>query len=220
MITLPRPSARTLLLVLVAVVVVGALAGGGWYWLSVQQSRTTAAYADALVRAQAGRRPQSTPEARTAAARELEGVLQRYPSAPMAPQAAYELASIRYAERQYGAARAAYEIAASPSAPTTVRTLARLGIAYTWEAERNYSKAIEAFQAALASSTSSDFMFEEVLYDLGVAQELAGRKDDAIKTYRRILKDVARTRRSEEVRARLASLGVTPDEPPAPSASR
>lgn len=210
MIRLAWPNARTLTIVAVAVIVVSALTAGIWYWIGAQQAKTTAAYADALFRAQAGRSPQASPEARAAATRELEGVLQRYPSAAMAGQVAYELGSVRYADRQYGAARSAYEIAASKSAAPTLRTMSRVGIAYTWEAERNYPKAIETFQSLLSGAKPGDFLYEELLIDLGAAQELAGRREDAVQTYRRALKDVAKSRRAEDIRARLASLGASP----------
>ena len=194
-----------------AVLVIGALIGGVSYWLNVQHERAMAAYAQALVRAQAGRSAQATPQARAAAAREIETVLQRYPSASMAPQAAYELGGLRYADHQYAAARSAYEIAAVRSSGATLKVLSRLGIAYAWEAERNYPKAVESFQAVLAETRPADFIYEDLLLDLGTAQELAGRRDEAIQTYRKILKDVTRSRRLEDVRSRLASLGATPD---------
>ena len=203
------PTTRTLVVIGAVVILVGGVAGGVWYWLSAQQARATSAYADALLRAQASRNPQVPPDARAAAARGLEAVLQLYPAAAMAPQAAYELAGLRYADRQYPAARSAYEVAAGKGAAGTVRTLSRVGIAYTWEAERNFPKAIETLQALLADLRPADFFYEELLLDLATAQELAGRKNDAVQTYRRILKDVANTRRAEEVRARLASLGAT-----------
>jgi tetratricopeptide (TPR) repeat protein len=211
MIRVPRFSARLLVIASIVVLVIAGLFGGVLYWLNVQQARATTAYAEALVRAQAGRTAQATPEARAAAARAIEAVLQRYPTAGMAGQAAYELAGLRYTDRQYAAARSAYEIAAGRSPGTTLQTVSRVGIAYTWEAERNYPKAIESFQALLAEARPSDFLYEDLLIDLAVAQELAGRRDDAVQSYRRILKDVPKTRRAEDIRARLASLGATLD---------
>jgi len=43
--------------------------------------------------------------------------------------------------------------------------------------------------------------------DRARTQELAGRKDEAVETYRRILKELPQARRGEEVRARLMRLG-------------
>lgn len=211
MMRLSWPDRRTLVIAAIAVVAVAAITAGIWYWVNAQQAKTTSAYVGALFRVQSSRSPQAAPQSRVAATRELESVLQRYPSASMAGQAAYELGGLRFADRQYAAARSAYEIAATKGAAPTVRTMARVGIAYTWEAERNFPKAIETFQALLSDTKPGDFLYEELLIDLGAAQELAGRRDDAVQTYRRILKDGTKTRRAEDIRARLASLGASPD---------
>jgi outer membrane protein assembly factor BamD (BamD/ComL family) len=204
----PRP--RTI--VIAVAIVVGALgiAAGLWYWQSTEARRAAEAYAVALARLQATRAPQTPTEARAAAIRELEIVLQSYPSAPMAAQAAYELGGLRYAERQYAAARKAYEIARAQARSGTLTMLARLGIGYTWEGERNFAKAAEAYGAAVSQLHAGDAFFEEALLDLARAQELAGRKDDAVATYRRILKEAPTARRADEVRSRLASLGAGP----------
>lgn len=106
-------------------------------------------------------------------------------------------------------ARAAYEIAQGRAASATLRTLAHAGIAATWEAERNFAKAVDAYTAALSGKQPGQFYYEDLLIGLGRSQELAGRRDDAIATYKRLLKDVPKLRREDEIRGRLASLGVS-----------
>ena len=81
-------------------------------------------------------------------------------------------------------------------------------MAYTWEAERNYPKAVEAFKTALTGIGPKDFYYEELLLGLGRTQELAGQKAEAIATYRRALSELTQSRRAEEIRARLAALGA------------
>jgi len=44
--------------------------------------------------------------------------------------------------------------------------------------------------------------------DLGRSEELAGRKAEAIETYRRLLKEIPQARRASEIRARLTALGA------------
>lgn len=194
-----------------AIVLGAILVGAGvWYWQASQQRQAAATYAAAMTLARSSRGPQVTPESRVLAARQLEAALQAYPSASMAGQAAYELGNLRYADQQYAAARSAYEIALARASSATLRILARLGIAYTWEAERQFPKAVDAFQASLAELKPTDGFYEEILMNLARVQELAGRKDNAVETYRRILKDVPRSRRVEEIKTRLASLGVVP----------
>ena len=211
MIELPVPavSRRTLVAALVGVVVLAALVAAGWFWYAREQHRAMAAYAEALARVRAAQAPQATTEARTAAVRDLEAVLARFPSAAAAPQAAHQLAGLRYDSGDYAAARGAYEVVLARGASGTLRTLAQAGIGYTWEAERQYARAIDAYATALAPLGPKDFYYEALLADLGRAQELAGRKPEAIATYQRLLKELPQARRAEEIRARLMSLGAS-----------
>jgi tetratricopeptide (TPR) repeat protein len=167
-----------------------------------------AVYAEAMTRAQPGQVPDAPIEARASAIRELEAALNQYPSGPGAAQVAYQLGNLRYQGQQYPQARGAFELALAHGAPRTLRTLSLGGVAYTWEAERNYPKAIEAFKAALEGLGPKDFYYEELLLGLGRAQELGGQKTDAIATYRRALGELTQSRRLEEIRARLAALGA------------
>jgi tetratricopeptide (TPR) repeat protein len=208
MLNLTLPTRRTLLLGSVTVLVVGALVAGGWYWRTVSQRHAMAAYADALTKAQPALSPQATADARAAGIRDLEAALTQYPSGPGAAQVAYELGNLRFDAQQYGQARGAWELAVAQGAPRTLRTLSQGGVAYTWEAERNYAKAVDAFKTALTGLGPKDFYYEELILGLGRTQELAGQKAEAIATYRRALGDLAQSRRVEEIKARLAALGA------------
>jgi tetratricopeptide (TPR) repeat protein len=207
---LPRPSRQTIV-VGVAVVLLALLLGvGGWYWQASQERQATGLYATALARVQQSRAAQSAPESRAAAIKDLEAALQSYPSASSAPQAAYELGGLKYQDRQYAAARSAYELALARGSQGTVRSLARLGVAYSWEAERDFPKAVTAYQTLVGDLRPADPLFEEALAGLGRVQELAGRKDDAVQTYRRFVKERPKSPRADDVKARLSSLGATP----------
>jgi tetratricopeptide (TPR) repeat protein len=198
-----------LIVALVGAALAAALAGLGlWWWLDAQEREAVAAYLAAMKNLPADGAP--APEARAAAARELEAALARYPSSSLAPLAAYELGNLRYAERDWTRARAAWEMAAARTGSPTVRILARAGIGYTWEAERNYERAAAAFQAALEGVGPGDFQYADLLLDVARTQELAGKKDAAVETYRRLLKEVPQSPRAEEVRVRLARLGAGP----------
>jgi len=202
-----RPSPHTVVVAIAAVLIVGALAAGGWLWHAAGERRAMAAYAEALTEARAAK---TSPGARLAAIRALEAVLAEYPSAPAASQAAYHLGDLRYDAGQYAAARSAWEIAVAKRTPPTVQSLALLGIGQAWEAERNFPKAIDAYQAGLTRLGPRDFLYEELLIDLARAQELAGRRDEAVASYRKILKELPGSRRGDDVRSRLASLGASP----------
>jgi tetratricopeptide (TPR) repeat protein len=208
MLKLTLPTPRTLMLAGAAVLVVAALSAGGWYWRTVSQRHAMAAYADALTRAQPALGPQATTDARATGIRDLEAALTQYPSGPGVAQVAYELGNLRFDAQQYGQARGAWELALAQGAPRTIKTLSEGGVAYTWEAERNYGKAVDAFKIALTGLGPKDFYYEELLIGLGRTQELSGQKADAIATYRRALGELAQSRRLEEIKARLAALGA------------
>lgn len=214
------PAPRTLVAAGLGVLLVAAIAVGGWYWYDTEQRRVGAAYADVMTRAYAAQAPQAGADARGRVARELEELIARYPSGPSAAEAAYELGNLRYAAQQYPAARGAYELAVARSGSPTVRTLARVSIGYTWEAERNFPKAVEAYQLVAKDLGPKDFLYEQTLLDLARAQELAGRQPDAVATYQRLLKELPTARRLDEVRGRLVALGApAPAPPPAPATS-
>ena len=204
------PTWRTIAIAAVAVVAVLLLGLGGWLLTSAQQQRGIAVYTEALARARQSEGPEASAEARMQAIRGLEGVLAQYPSNAMAPQAAYELGNLRFSAHEYDKARAAYQVIIAKAASGTLTTLARVGIGYAWEAERKFPDAVQAYQGALADIKPAAFYYEELLVDLARAQELAGKKDEAIATYRRILKDLPRSARADDIRNRLASLGAAP----------
>jgi tetratricopeptide (TPR) repeat protein len=184
-----------------------AAAAAGWLWSATQQRRADAAYAEAMLRVAAASAPDATSEAKSAAARALEDLVARYPSGTQGAKAALDLANLRYDNRDYAAARAAYEIAARRGSSPTITTFARSGIGHAWETERDFAKAADAYQALARDLRPRDFLYENTLLDLARAQEEAGQRSDAAATYQRLLKDVPGSRHADDVRRRLAGLG-------------
>ena len=198
--------ARWGLLAIAALVVLGLIGFGGWTWYGSQQAQGAAALAAAVEVAQKALAPGATPEMRAGAAQALEAVIAQHPRYAGLPEAAYRLGNVRYDGREYAAARGAFQIALAKGATGTVRGLAAAGIGYTWEAEKDYAKAQSAFEAALAGLGPKDFLYEGLLLDLARTQEFGGRRDAAVETYRRLLKDMPDSRRADDVRTRIASL--------------
>jgi tetratricopeptide (TPR) repeat protein len=201
-------SARAVIAGALVALAVGVLVAGAWWWSAQQARRAEAAYAGALAKLERGSRGELEPGIRAAVAAELEAALAQHPGAATAPLAAYELGNLRFAAREWARARGAYELAIARGAPPTVRRLARAGVAYTWEAEGDHARAVDAFRTALAGLKPGDFMYEELLLDLARAQEAAGRRDDAVATYRRFLEEVGKSTRADEVRRHLVRLGA------------
>jgi len=213
MIRLPEiPSVRTLVLSGLGTLAVLIVAGGIWFWYATLQERAQTVHGDALAQAYNARTaPGETGAAiRPAATKALEAALTQAPNAGLAAQTAYELGNLRYDQAEFDGARAAWDIALrSARSSVTLRTLARTGIAASWEAQRDFARAIDAYKEALREEKPGQFHFEEILISLGRNQELAGRRDDAIKSYQRLLKEAPKLKRESEVRGRLASLGAS-----------
>ena len=209
---LPRPSTRALVAAGAALVLLLAAAAGAWYWHDAQQRRAGAAYADVMARVWAAQAPQGAPDARVQAQQDLERVMAQYPSASGVAEAALELGNLRYAAQQYAQARGAYEVAAARASSPTVRTLARTSIGYTWEAERDFAKAIDAYQTVARALGPKDFLWEQAHFDLARAQELGGKRAEATATYQKIVKEAAGNPRTDEARRELTRLGAKPEK--------
>jgi tetratricopeptide (TPR) repeat protein len=204
----PLPSTRTLLIAVAIVVVLGLAAFGGWAWYDASQRRVAAAYAAVTARVQAAEAPDAPGELKAAAARDLEALLARYPSARTVPQAAFELGNLRFTTKDYAGAHSAYELTLQRGAPELIRALARSGIGRSWEAERDFAKAAEAYGALVKDLDPRSFAYEDALIDHARALELAGKKTEAVAAYQKVLKDVPNARRADDVRTRLATLGT------------
>jgi tetratricopeptide (TPR) repeat protein len=194
------------------VLVVALIVGGAWVWYRSQQSQGETALASATVLADLASVPQATPEARAKAIAALEAVLRDHPRFSGAGQAAYRLGNLRYAGGSYPQARGAYELALAKGAPTPVRILSAVGIGYTWEAEKNYANAATAYEAALRSMAAKTFLYEDTLMALARAQELGGKPAAAVETYQRLLREMPDTRRSDDLKSRLAALKSRPGQ--------
>jgi tetratricopeptide (TPR) repeat protein len=192
----------------VAVVVLGAAIAAALVWFAAEQRRGTEAFAKAMVALQAAQVPNPSAEVTGQAIRDFQGLLGEKPGAAIAAQASYELGNLTYRDKKYPESRSAYELTARGSSPT-LRRLAQVGLGYTWEVQKDYPKAIDAYNAALSSLKPGDFLYEDLLMDRARVQELAGRRDEAIATYRQILAN-PKGSRDDDARGRLASLGVQP----------
>jgi tetratricopeptide (TPR) repeat protein len=194
----------------VGLLVLLGLGFGAWSWYSAVQARGLQELAQASALAQEALGPQGTLTQREAAIRRLEEAIARYPSNRSVPQAAYHLGNLRYDAHAYEAARGAYTLALAKGASGSLTHLCRLGVGYAWEGQGNYGNALAAYQEALLHLGPTDFLYEEVLMAVARAAELTGKLDQALESYRRILREVPQTRRADDIRWRLASLEKLP----------
>jgi tetratricopeptide (TPR) repeat protein len=191
---------------LAGVLVVVVAAAGAWAWYRSQESRGLAALMEATTLAQQAEGTQATLQARAKAIAALDTVIAQHPRLSAIPQASYQLGNLKYADGQYAQARAAYEFSIAKSSPGTIRTLAALGVGYTWEVEKNYANAALAYEAVVKGLGAKDFLYEEALMADARAQELSGKPDIALEIYQRLLRDLPDNRHAEDLRTRVASL--------------
>ena len=197
---------RLVLQVGAAVLVVVLIVVGAWAWYRSQESRGEVALAAVTLVVQQAAAPAAPPDARAKAIAALEAVLADHPRLSGAAQAAYQLGNLRYATGEYAQARGAYEVALAKGASASLRALSGLGIGYTWEAEKNYASAATAYEAAVKAMRPKTFLYEDALMALARVQELGGKPAAAVETYQRLLTEVPDTRRSDDLKTRLASL--------------
>jgi tetratricopeptide (TPR) repeat protein len=197
---------RLALQVAAGAIVLVVLAAGGWAWYRSQESRGLGALAQASALAQQAMGPQAAPEAQEKAVKALEAVIAEHPRLSGLQQAAYELGNLKYTMAQYAGARGAYELAVAKGGSASIRVLAGMGIGYTWEAEKNYASAVQAYEAVIKGLRPKDFMYEDALMAEARAQSLAGQPAAALEVYQRLLRDVPDSRYADEVRNRAASL--------------
>ncbi|HKW92722.1 MAG TPA: tetratricopeptide repeat protein [Methylomirabilota bacterium] len=203
---LESSAVRLGLKIAVVMVALAVLAGAGWFWLRAEDNRGLTALAATADLVQEAAGPQATADTRRKAISALQTVLDQHARSSAAPQAAYQLGNLQYQAGDFAAARAAYQVALAKGATASVRTLAAVGIGYTWEAQKNYANALTAYDAVVRDVAPRKFFHEEALLDLARAQTLAGKPGEAIATYERLLKDAPDTRRAPDVRAKILEL--------------
>lgn len=187
-------------------VVLALLGVGVRAWYGAQESRGQAALAAASPVLDHARSAGASREDRERAVKALEAVIAEHPGNAVLQQAAYRLGNLRYEAGHHAQARAAYEVALAKGASGSLRLLLALGIAYTWEAERNHVNAQSAYEAALRGLSPKDFLYEELQLGLARVQESSGQAAAALSTYQRLLKEAPESRRADDLRARMATL--------------
>jgi tetratricopeptide (TPR) repeat protein len=200
---------RVQLAALAVLAILAGATGGLWIWSERAEQHAASAYLGVLGRLSTAPSGGLDPAVRSELIRDLEGALARYPSAGPAAEAAYELGRLRFAEREYARARAAWQTAVARARGPTMRILARAGIGATWEAEGRLAEAVAAYREALAEAErSGGFYRDDLLLTLGRLHELQGDRTSAAESYRRVIRERSAGPRVDEARWRLARLGA------------
>ena len=188
---------------------VGFLIAGSaaWSWLQYRESLAQRALApiaettnQALGNGERG--------ALAAAAERLKRFLGDHPRSRVSAEGWYLLGNVQFQLQNLDAALAAYDEAGRRGSPS-VAALSRLDLGYTREAKGDLRGALEAYNQALTGRTARDFLYGDLLLAKGRVLEQTGDRAGAIEAYKRFVHDLPSSARADEVRARLALLGVS-----------
>ena len=190
----------------VGILVVTVVAGGIWSWLGHREELAQRALSQVLSTAQRAT-ASGQPAELEGAATALRQYLTAHSGARASGQAWYVLGQIEFRRSQWDAAVSAFA-EASRRDRASIGRLSRLGQGYAYEAKGEAAKALEVYQQALGTLGPKDFLYGDFLLAKARAQELAKDQAGAIATYKQYVKDLPTADRVQDVRIRLALLGV------------
>jgi TolA-binding protein len=197
---------HTITIALTALVVALAAVGGYVWWRQARDSGANEMLASAIavydapvvpISAPAPGSPAPLPQAGTftteqeklqAALPKFRDAAERYPNSTPGLVAKYHLAGILAALGQYQEAEQRFQEVVSKGSGSIYGRTARLGLADAQLAQGKYDNAI-AIYTELSRDTSSQMPVDGVLMQLGRAYVRAGRKEEAARTFDRIVQE-------------------------------
>jgi TolA-binding protein len=187
-------------------VVLLAIVGGYTWWRQARNARATALLANALAIYQAPVVPPPAPAPGSPAPVQQPGTypteqaklqaalpkfietVDRYPSSQAGIVARYHAAGILATLGRYAEAEQRYQEVVTNAGGSLYARTARLGLADAQVAQKKFDSAINIF-TELTRNTASEFPADGVLMQLGRACALAGRKEEAVRAFTRVVDD-------------------------------
>jgi TolA-binding protein len=197
---------RTIVLALAALVLALAALGGYTWWRGSRESRANEALAAAIalydapvvpIAAPAPGSPAPLPQPGTfstereklqAALPKFREAADRHPNSTPGLVARFHLAGILASLGQYAEAEQAFQEVVNRAGGGIYGRMARLGLANAQVAQDKFDNAI-ALYTELSRDTSSPVPLDGILMQLGRAYARAGRKEEAARTFDRIVQE-------------------------------
>lgn len=197
---------RDVAIIVVAALVAVAAAGGYAWWRASRNARANAALASALAVYEAPVIPPAPPTPGSAPPLPQPGTFQtqqakleaalpkfleaadKYPATEAGITARYHAASLLATLGRHAEAETRFREVADRSGDSIYGRTAKLGLAETQVAQGNFEPAI-AIYTELSRDTASPIPVDSVLMHLGRAYARAGRKDEAIRAFNRIVEE-------------------------------
>lgn len=121
----------------------------------------------------------------------LDAVSDKFPGTEAAQYARLLKGDLLYAQENYAQAAEAYKPLVHSSNPS-VMTAASLSLAAAQQAVKDYAASVQTVETFIASNPKS-FALPQAYFTLALSQELAGQKDKAEETYKRVQDEYAQT---------------------------
>jgi TolA-binding protein len=197
---------RDIITVTVAVVVLLILVGGYTWWRSSRNARANGLLAEALATYSAPVVPPTPPspgspppvpqpgtfqteQARAEAALpKFQEAANAYPNSDAGIAARYHVASLLASLGRHGEAEQRYREVVDQADDSIYARTAQLGLAEVLVAQQKYDAAI-AIYTELSRDTNGQIPVDSVLMELGRTYARAGRKDEAIATFNRVVQE-------------------------------
>lgn len=135
---------------------------------------------------------------------QLDTVSSQFPNTNAAQYAQLLKGDLLYAQENYAQAADAYEPLLNAH-NETLRTVATLSFAAAKQATQDYERAVKEMTNFIQKNSKS-FALPQAYFTLAMSQELAGKKQEAIETYKQILADYTKTYFGAVAKERLAIL--------------
>ena len=173
--------------VVIGVMAVALAIAGFRYFSHVSERKAYALFEQGRLHYLAGISGDKTAPAQEKAAEQFETVIIKYPSTDAAPFSLLVYADMNYHSGNYQKAIELYQKALGAfSAESFIQKLIWNGLAYAYEAQKNYKAAAEYFERI--TETQDESMKADACYNLGRMMEALNHQKDALEAYDKVVK--------------------------------
>jgi tetratricopeptide (TPR) repeat protein len=179
---------KPLIGVIIGVVVVGLAFAGFRYFSNLSEQKASTLFEEGRSLYLAEISGDKTAPTEEKAAGQFEKVIREYPSTKTARFTRLVYADMSYHRGDYQRAIELYQEALNAfSGEGAVQKLIWQGLAYTYEAQKDYKTAAEYFQRI--TETEDEFMKADASYNLGRIMEALNHQDKALEAYNKLVEN-------------------------------
>jgi len=172
--------------VIIGVVVVALAFAGFRYFSNLSERKAHAMFEQGRLHYLAEISGDKTAQAQEKATDQFEKVIRRYPSTSAARFSLLVYADMSYHRGEYQKAIELYQEALGAfSGEGSIQKLILGGLAYAYEAEKDYKAAAECFQRI--TDTQDEFMKADACYNLGRIMEAMNHQEKALEAYNKVV---------------------------------